>query len=322
MQPAASAAIDERSLIKMNPSSPVTIAPLTAAVVVPVGPGIHTALDTLESVERYCPEPHLVVIVDDCTQDGTYQALVEARRPNWKILRNERRLGIERLVHTLCAGYRFVLSETECDVILRLDQDALLIGPGVIRDARTYMQEQPRAGLFGVYAHDYNRPRSFAGHEKQMQRELRWWRRLAGMRPYWADMLATAEARGYRRGDNVFGGAYFVTRECLRAMNDVGALDVPFRWSSRLMEDVYFSMATVAAGLELGHFGAPEGPICMEWRGLPYPANELAQSGYKLVHSVDKGKNTDRASNGGKTAREIFAALRGAGPSVALGSAK
>jgi glycosyltransferase involved in cell wall biosynthesis len=287
-----------------------------AAVVVPIGPGIVTALDTLESVARYCPEPHLVVIVDDCTQDGTYQALLNAQKPNWKILRNERSFGIDRLVHTLCAGYRFVLSETACDVILRLDQDALLIGDGVFTDARAYMKAQPRAGLFGVYAHDYNRPRSFTSHEKQMKRELGWWRRLAGMKPYWAGMLAAAEARGYRRGDNVFGGAYFLTRECLRAMNEIGALNVPYNWSSRLMEDVYFSMATVAAGLDLSHFGAPEGPICLEWRGLPYPANELVQSGYKVVHSVDKGKNTDRASNGGKTAREFFAALRNAAPSA------
>jgi hypothetical protein len=93
-------------------------------------------------------------------------------------------------------------------------------------------------------------------------------------------------------------------------MQDMGALDVPYCWHSRLMEDVYFSMASVAAGFELGHFGAPEGPLCLEWRGLPYPANELAKAGYKVVHSVDKGQNTDRESNGGKTAREVFQDLR------------
>lgn len=281
-----------------------------AAVVVPVGPGIHSALDTLDSVECYCPEPHLVVIVDDCTQDGTYEALVARQRPNWRILRNKVTFGIARLVHTLCLAYRFVLSNTECDVILRLDQDALLINPGVFTDSRAHMRARPRAGLFGVYAHDYNGPRSFAVHERQIRQELRWWRRLAGMRPFWVDILRTAEARGYRRGDNVFGGAYFVTRSCLSAMRGLGALDVPYRWSSLLMEDVYFSMTAVAAGFELTHFGVPEGPLCMEWCGLPYPAHELAQSGYKIVHSVDKGNNTDRAANGGRTPREVFAVRR------------
>lgn len=287
-----------------------------AAVIVPIAPGIASALDTLASVAWYCPEPHLVVVVDDCTQDGTYEMLAARRHPNWRILRNERPMGITRLVHTLCKAYRFVLSETDCDLVLRLDQDALLINAGVLTDARKYMQERPATGLFGVYAHDYNRPRSFASHEKQMRRELRWWRRLAGMLPSWAGMLEIAERRGYRRGENVFGGAYFLTRRCLSAISELRGLDVPYRWSSRLMEDVYFSMAAVAAGFELGHFGAPEGPLCMEWRGLPYPAQELAGSKYKVVHSVDKGKNTERTANGGRTPREIFANLRTTGDPV------
>jgi hypothetical protein len=93
-------------------------------------------------------------------------------------------------------------------------------------------------------------------------------------------------------------------------MNALGALDVPYRWHSRLMEDVYFSMATVAAAFKLGHFAAPSGPLCLEWRGLPYPASKMLESPYKVVHSVDKGKNTDRESNGGMTARERFRAAR------------
>jgi hypothetical protein len=51
------------------------------AIVIRVGPGKDTALDTLESVEHYCPEPHVVAIVDDHTTDGTYEALLEARKP-------------------------------------------------------------------------------------------------------------------------------------------------------------------------------------------------------------------------------------------------
>jgi len=96
----------------------------------------------------------------------------------------------------------------------------------------------------------------------------------------------------------------------LEALESIRALNVPYRWHSELMEDVYFSMAAVAAGFGLGHFAAPSGPLCLEWRGLPYPAKELADSPYKVVHSVDKGKNTDRDANGGMTAREYFRAIR------------
>lgn len=282
----------------------------TAAVVIPVGPGKEAVLDTVESVECYCPEDHLVVLVDDCTLDGTFDELICKRQRNWILIRNPRPMGIRRLVHTLCSAYRFVLNETNCSVILRLDQDALIIKPNILSDAESYRILRPRVGLFGVYEFDYNRPRSFESHRQLISRERAVWRQLLGLAPSWSDLLKAAETRGYKPGDNVFGGAYFITRPCLEAMSLMGALNVPYNWHSRLMEDVYFSMAAVAAGFDLGHFAAPDGPLCLEWRGLPYPARELAKTHFKIVHSVDKGKNTDRADNEGYTAREVFRALR------------
>lgn len=282
----------------------------TAAIVVPVGPGKEAALDTLESVACYCPEPHVVVIVDDCTQDGTYEALLSRKHANWHILRNSRPMGRNRLVHSLCAAYLFVLSERHCDLVLRLDQDALIVKSGVLSEAIAYMRANPPVGLFGVYDRDYNRPRSFESHRKQIAAELAWPRRFLSLRPWWAPLFRLAESRGYQSGDNVFGGAYFVTCACLKALKELDALSVPYRWHSRLMEDVYFSMAAVAAGFKLGHFAAPDGPLCLEWDGLPYPARDLADSPYKVVHSVDKGKNTGREANGGMTAREFFRMIR------------
>lgn len=283
-----------------------TVSKMRSAVIMPVGPGAATALDTLESVERYCPEPHAVIIVDDCTQDGTYEMLLDRARPNWRILRNTRWRGILHLAQTLSMAYRYALDETACELVLRLDQDSLLIGEGVLTDALSFAQANPFVGLFGVYTHDYDRPRTFKTHAKQMNREIGRMRRIFGLRPSWVELLMLAEQQGYQRGDNVFGGAYFVTRQCLEGMRKLGALDIPYRWHSHLMEDVYYSMAAVAAGFKLGHFAAPEGPLCLEWRGLPYPAGELIRRGFKVVHSVDKGKNTDRAANGNKTAREVF----------------
>ncbi len=285
-------------------------APERFAVVVPVGPGGDLALDTLDSIECYCPEPHVVVLVDDCTRDGTYESLCANRRPNWHILRNERPMRYWRLVHTLCSAFKFILSQTECTLAMKMDVDALMIGPGILTDAIEYANLNPSVGLFGVYAHDYNRPRRFDMHERQITKEMSWARKLLGLSPSWANLLVKAEMRGYRRGDNVFGGACFYSRKCLTGMSEIGALDVQFRWNSKLLDDIYFPMAVVAAGFDLGHFGAPEDPLCLEYRGLPYPASELLASGYKVIHSVDKGKNTDRAANGGKTAREAFRGVR------------
>jgi glycosyltransferase involved in cell wall biosynthesis len=280
------------------------------AIIVPIGPGAETALDTLQSIESYCTESHEIIIVDDCTQDGTYQLLLSKARQNWRVLRNSRRFGVLRLVHSLSSAYRHVISDTQCDVVFRIDQDALVIREGVITEALAFIDQNPSIGLFGVYSHDYNRSRSFDMHRQQIRREISWPKALLGLRPSWRELLRVAERRGYRRGDNVFGAAYFMTRKCLDAIANLGALEVPYRWHSQLMEDVYYSMATVAAGFELGHFGAPEGPLCLEWRGLPYPAAELLRAGYKVVHSVDKGKNTNCEVNGGMTAREFFRRVR------------
>jgi GT2 family glycosyltransferase len=275
-----------------------------------VGPGKESALDTLESIAWYCSEPHVVVIIDDCTQDGTYDALLSHKRANWHILRNPRQMGRNRLVQSLCSSFLFVLAESHCEMVLRLDQDALIIKPGVISDALAYMHDNPCVGLFGVYERDYDRARCYESHRKLITTELSLPKRLLGLQPAWASLLTMAERQGYRRGDNVFGGAYFITCACLRALREIGALDVPYRWHSRLMEDVYFSMAAVAAGFKLGHFAAPDGPLCLEWNGLPCPAANLAESPYKVVHSVDKGKNTNRGTNGGRTAREFFQIIR------------
>jgi hypothetical protein len=281
-----------------------------AAIVMPVGPGKETALDTLESIACYCAEPHLVIVIDDCTQDGTYEALLSARQPNWRILRASRPMGVDRLVHNLCLAYNTILSESNCSLVLRIDQDALIVRPAVISDAISYALTNPNVGIFGVYEHDFNRPRSFETHRRLIAKELNWARNVLGLQPSWAPLLKRAEGRGYKPGDNVFGGAYFITRACLSAMKDSGALDVPYRWHSHMMEDVYFSMAAVAAGFDMGHFAAPDGPLCLEWRGLPYPAAEMSKTHYKIIHSVDKGKNTEPEANDGKKPREIFKALR------------
>src|SRR5438105_12961809 len=95
----------------------------------------------------------------------------------------------------------------------------------------------------------------------------------------------------------------------LGASRRVRAPGPPYEWHSALMEDVYFSIATVAAGFEMGHFAFPTGPLCLEQGGLPYPAAQLAASHAKVVHSVDKGPNTDPASNDAITARQFFPRL-------------
>jgi glycosyltransferase involved in cell wall biosynthesis len=306
----------------------------SAVILIPCGPCSKTILDTAESIDHYCSEPHEIVFVDDCTSDGTYDVLLAAERPNWHILRNKKRHGFLRLVHTLCFGLRYIQEHFVYQCVLKLDADSLMTGSGVLSDAFSYMKMHLDVGMFGVYEVDYNKPRTFTAHKQQMDNALAWWRPLVGLRPAWTTILQVAESKGYRRGENVSGGGYFITKRCLDTISHLGYLNVPYRWYSpvvqfcldtiegavgkhlpyswhgRLAEDVYFSMSTVAAGYKLGHFAAPDGPICVAPRGLPYPAKELLSYGYKIVHEPDKGPNTSASENGGVSAREFFRIVR------------
>lgn len=305
-----------------------------AVIIIPCGPCSEIILDTAESIDHYCSEPHEIVFVDDCTKDGTYEALISSKRSHWHILRNEKPNGFLRLVHTLCSGLRYIRTNFRCKCVLKLDADSLMIGSGVISDALKYMEENSDVGMFGVYEVDYNKPRTFIAHKKQMDNALNWWRPLVGLKPSWVNILQIAESKGYRRGENISGGGYFITRECLGTIEELGYLNVPYSWYNsviqcsfdaierirrkslrkrrlgRIAEDVYFSMATVAAGYKLGHFAAPDGPICIALRGLPYPAKKLLSHGYKIVHEPDKGPNTSALENEGVAAREFFRIVR------------
>ena len=178
----------------------------SVAVVIPVGPGKEAVLDTLQSVEFFCAEPHVVFIVDDQTKDGTYEALMDAKQPHWHVFRNKSPHGTQRLVHSLCFAFEQVIARTECKLILRLDQDSLIIKPGLFPEALAYMRSNPSVGLFGVYEVDYNRARNFKSHAELFDRETAWFRTLIGRRPCWTKHPRIAESKGHKRGENVFGG--------------------------------------------------------------------------------------------------------------------
>lgn len=280
-------------------------------ILIPCGPHSgDNAIEAAESVEAYSRIPYEIVFVDDCTEDGTYEKLFSQKRHCWHIVRSRKRNKYARLVQTLSLGYRYINRSLSGRCILKMDTDALVTGHGIFKEALAFMDANRSVGMYGVFRTDFNRKRSFATHANQINAETTLWRRVLHRAPSWLDLLRRAESNGYKRGENVFGGAYFITRKCLQAIDKLGGLDVPYNWHSRLAEDVYFSMATVAAGYTLGHFAAPEGPLCMEHRGLPYPAREIVARGYKITHSVDNGPNTGPVENDGVSAREAFRDIR------------
>ena len=273
------------------------------AVVVPVGVGmLHEALDTIQSVRHFLPNSQLV-IADDKTDDGTYERLQElaAATPSIALIRNSKRRGRSLLSVTLGDAFKWALHNLDFDVLLRLDVDALVTGPGLDADAVQFARTNPAVGIFGRHLMNADGSvKSYAMHTNSIRRRLA----MPVPRPWWYGTLQSALAQGWGLGENVFGGACFYSRSGIEALDRTGALSQPeHRGSDALIEDVYFTMATVAAGLDRGHFAQPTAPCALAWHGLPYAASDVLARGDKLVHSVDKGPHTEGA-------REAFRAAR------------
>jgi hypothetical protein len=66
-----------------------------------------------------------------------------------------------------------------------------------------------------------------------------------------------------------------------------GYLEDPLKWQYLpLGEDVIISMYTYAIGLRLEDFSDVGEPFGVQWRGLPYPPQDLLSRGHSVIHSV------------------------------------
>ena len=127
----------------------------TFSVLMACGPSRNTILDSIDSLHHYFKDDSFeIVLVDDDTTDGTYELLLENKKNNWHIIRNEKKYGYVNLAQTLCKGYQYIFNNIKCDFVFKMDTDTLVIGHGLVPQVKKYIQQHPKAGLFGVYAHD------------------------------------------------------------------------------------------------------------------------------------------------------------------------
>jgi hypothetical protein len=275
------------------------------AVVLPAGPD-DDAPDTLASVLAYCPPPRGVVVIDDA--GGGHAHLRDAAAGVHVIPTPPGAPGSRGgLYAKLAAGYRFALARLPFDVLLRLDADALVIGPGLARAAAARFAAEPGVGLLGAYRLGPDGgERAFAPAARLLAAEtgVRGLRRPALRRTLRA-VRAPARAHGYVDGEHALGGCYLHSRAAVAALGRRGFLDLEPLRASRLGEDHLFALLTRAAGLRLGDFGGPGDPLCLRWQGLPAHPEALAAAGKLVAHSVRGHGDLDEAA-----IRGFFAARR------------
>lgn len=282
------------------------------AVLIPAGPR-DDVFDTVASVAQYSDPSRVIVIIDDCglLASGRAEQLRALSSGIHVIPPVEAPPGMYGgLWVKLCDGYRWILDRYDPGLILRMDADALLIGPGLEDEAELAFAADPAIGQLGacrVGPDDQPRDFSWAG------RRIRRASGLAGMwRPRQWSMMRTcyrlARANGYTDGEHALGGANIYRGQAMRAIADRGWLDdAHVLGRVTICEDHLTSMMTMAAGYRIGDFSGSADPMAVTWRGLPaHPADLLAR-GKLITHSVRSWADLGEAE-----IRAVFAAARSA----------
>jgi hypothetical protein len=260
-------------------------------VVLPVGPeDAEAALDTLDSVLCYAGPSRVVVCVDDTGDGSDFAKRAAALSGDIVVIPAPPRAagGYGGLWVKIAAGYRWLLERYAPRVILRMDVDALLIGPALADRAAEKFAADPTVGLVGSYriaADGGIRDWSWGARMLRTESGLLGFR-YPRVRAAHRGMLRLARANGYVYGEHPLGGGYLHSLALADEINARGWWDVPALSSSRLGEDMLMGLIAVAAGYRIADFGTPEDPVAERWRGLPAHPDELLAKGKLLTHSV------------------------------------
>jgi hypothetical protein len=169
------------------------------------------------------------------------------------------------------------------DFVLRLDTDALVIGPfaAAVRD---FLRRHPQNGMLGTLGCTCRRDEPYYGCEARAVSDVMY-ARHRHIRAH----ARRAIGNGYRAKEYCQGGAYVLPFRTLERMARRGYLAAPEIWvEAPVPEDVMMGMYTRAVGLRSMDFSMPGQPFANHYRGLPYAPRELVRRGHAIIHSVKR----------------------------------
>ena len=269
-------------------------------VVLPIGPNDNTdfIVDTLKSIYFYCKCDLKLIFADDSQQD--LGQLIKKKFPEADNLVNIKSNGLGGgLYITLALAFKHAIENYSFKTLLRIDTDALVIGQNPQQDAEMLFLKNPNVGLGGLFKFgneiiDFNNnvfdnrwPRSYLYDITSTWKMLK--RPIANiaLRKH----FIKAFANGFNIGDNIFGGAYFLSERLLIAMNGAGMLPDYKLKNSRMEEDHIFSLLAKAVNFDIGEMGSGELPFGVFWKKLPASPEQLLAKKKKIIHSTRAWEN-------------------------------
>lgn len=269
-------------------------------VVVPIGPACSPEFvsDTIDSAVCYTTPNRKIILADDsgARQTGAEIAAQFSVSAVIRTRKNNAKHG--GLYLTLCQAYRHALEHYDFACLLRLDTDALVIGPSPELDAIRLFSHCREVAQAGRYLTDMDgNPNDSSWPACQLVEESR--KKNALKHPLLTlrlrALLRRAVPNGYKYGENVFGGACFVSPHFLERLLRAGLLPAESLGSSKLEEDHIFGLLAKAVGMDFGDLCAGNGPFGVTWRGLPCSPEELVLRGKKVIHSTRYWQRSDEA---------------------------
>jgi dTDP-4-amino-4,6-dideoxygalactose transaminase len=291
------------------------------AAVIPIGPTaieVERTIDLLASLLSWEPAVAWCVLVEDFPDPlGLPERIAGPARHRIVELLNPRRGqgfgGTGGVCAAVLAGLAWVHEHTDVDFVLKIDTDALVIGPFAAAVAARFAR-LPDAGIAGAIGNSCN-PAVRPLQDLSKEPDLLQFRRLLPTAASAA--LTDPDARltlselgevsprllmafdairapvedafehGYRTCEYCQGGAYAIRRAMIDRMAAAGYLTRPEAWVHLPVgEDMGMAMYAHAVGLRLDDFSRPGEPFGIQYKALPYTVDELVAYGYSLIHCV------------------------------------
>ncbi|HEU4472149.1 MAG TPA: hypothetical protein VFR58_13750 [Flavisolibacter sp.] len=260
------------------------------AIVIPVGPGTDPdfIIDTIRSFIHYTASSYKIILADD-SQQGIGEE-VKKSYPDIDVIRTNKSMGaMAGLYITLSMAFRHALEKYSFRLLLKLDTDALVIGSEPEREALELFEKRPEIAIAGQYPLDYEgKPWDVGWPRARIVNGTMTWKFIR--RPVANVLLRklyiSALKHGYRTGESVFGGAYFMGHSFLKALYEHKYLPNQLLGKLNMGEDHLFALLAKALGFELGDLSTNGLPFGCAWKGLPASPEQLHRAGKKIIHST------------------------------------
>jgi hypothetical protein len=126
---------------------------LSCITILPIGPRSvpEFSLDTIESIFRYWSGGKLIILDDTVSGLGPHYEYLRNRADIIRCFNDGSYSTAGRLYKNVSRAIQHALDNYDFDIVLRIDDDALVIGAGYEDEAIRRFNKNPNVGLLGSY---------------------------------------------------------------------------------------------------------------------------------------------------------------------------